>query len=118
MNKDFSAALVVLNTINDSYHRKDMFKLLAIEMITGSTRERGDNTLVTEMIEASNDIELLRWFMDLKITQENKDLAESKIISVQFASIIDSNLFWVIILGGIFAIVMIILKKRKTHIAS
>jgi hypothetical protein len=115
VNKDFSAALAVLNTIKDSERREDMLKLLAIEMITGSTRERGDNPLVTEMIEASNHIELLRWFMDLKITQENKDLAESKIISVQFASILDSNLFWVLILGGMFTIAIIILKKRKTR---
>jgi hypothetical protein len=110
---DFNTASGVLDEIDDPQMRADMLKLLSIDMLAGSTKDRATNELVAQIIDASNDVGLLRWLNRMAATKENRELAVKKIRSIQMANVIDNALFWPIMIGGLIILLLAFLKKRN-----
>ena len=109
---DFNTASGVIDEIDDPQMRADMLKLLSIDMLAGSTRDRATNELVTQIIDVSNDVGLLRWLNGAATTEENRELALKKIRSVQMANVMNSSLFWPIMIGGLIILFIVFLKKE------
>jgi hypothetical protein len=110
---DFTTASGVIDEIDDPQMRADMLKLLSIDMLAGSTRDGATSELVTQIIDASNDVGLLRWTIGVASTEKNHKQALKKIRSIQMANVIDNSFFWPLMLGGMIILLITFLKKRN-----
>jgi hypothetical protein len=110
---DLSVASAVIDEIDDPQMRADMLKLLFIDMLAGSSRDRATNELVAQIIDASNDVGLLRWLNRVASTEENRELAVKKIRSIQLATVMDKSFFWPVMIGGFSILLIAFLRKRN-----
>lgn len=113
LGKDFTAALSVLNEIDDSLVREDMLKLLALDSFFGSTRDSTDDDLVHQIIEASNHEELLSLISQKATLKANRKHAKKKLKTIKKAGISDTFFIWLIGLGIVIS--LIIIKKKKNN---
>lgn len=113
IENDFTTALGVLNEIDDPQRREDMLKLLAIDMLAGSSRDKATNALVTKIIETSNHEDLVGWLSAKATTKENRNRALRKKVSIQMANILNSVFFWLALFGGIIILSILLYKRRN-----
>ena len=90
-----------------------MLKLLALDMLFGSTKNNTTNDLIHQIIEASNHIELSSIISKKATLKTNRKYAKQRLKSITKAGTGSTSFIWLIVLGVILIFFIIFAKTRN-----
>ncbi|MFY0627622.1 MAG: hypothetical protein JXR07_15100 [Reichenbachiella sp.] len=116
----FQSCLKELSTINDVVSRKEKLKLISLDALfsfdtllrTGKIKATQDDKLISEIIDASDDKEILMLITNQEVSQRNRELAKKKLRRFQ-KSQSDEIMIWLIVMSiGISAFLAFAFKRK------
>ncbi len=112
VNEGFDRAVNELDKVKDSLHREDLFKLLSLDMLFGSTKHLTNNETVHRIIEVSNNKEILSILSKKSTLKANRKYAKQKLNTINNSGFRASFFIWLFSLGLVITLI-IIFKKSK-----
>lgn len=118
----FKSGLDVLKNIKNLALRKEKLKLISLDALflfdfllqSGRIETTDDDDLISEIIDASDDTELLMLITNQKVSQHNKEMARKKLESIQKSRFNDTLALLAVASIG-FIVILIFAFKRKTN---